>query len=139
MRLAATFSIGLNMKGKLEIERSFFISSLSNPVVLSSMVMVHRFQHNDITDSAIDLFIMVVISGRSRSTYFFKSQVGNGSKSEYFFRDLLGDYLLDINFRSWSKQFEYFYILFYIISAPMQILQALFEESEIILFLIIFY
>ena len=40
-----------------------FISSLSNPYLSSSEVMVSRFKHIGITDSATNLLVMAVIGG----------------------------------------------------------------------------
>jgi len=65
IHLATPFSISIEMKGRLKIGWLFFISTLSNPGLLSNGVMVAHFKHNSITDSSIDLLTMAVISGRS--------------------------------------------------------------------------
>jgi len=73
---------------------------------LKQWVIVASCKHSGITDTAIGLLIMAVISGRGWSIHFFKSQVGSGSKSHDLF-SRLGDYLLDLSLRRQSKHFEH--------------------------------
>ena len=71
--------------------------------------MVAHYRHNGFTDSTMDLLIIAIISGKCWSAHFFKGQLGSGSKSRDLFGDF-GDYLLDLNLRSWSKYFENYLI-----------------------------
>ena len=91
-------------------------------------------QWHHIIGSAVDLLAMTVISGRTRSTYFFETQVGSGSKSH----DLFGG-LVIISLISTSEAGRNISSIFplNIISAFVQILQVLLGESEMILFLMI--
>jgi len=95
------------LRDKWEVRRGrlFFVSSSSITDLLSSRIMVARLKY-DITDSSIDLLIMVVISGRSWSTHFLKGWLDSGSKSH----DLFGDWIIIsftyLNLRTRSKQFE---------------------------------
>ena len=127
-------SICLEMKGRLEIGQRFFISSLFNPDFSSSWVIVVCFKHNGITDSAIDLLIMTVISGKCWSTYFLKIQVGHGSKSHVLFGDSLIIYMTSTS--EASQNISRIFPL-NIISVFMEILQVLIGGLEMISFLII--
>jgi len=86
--------------------------------------MLAHIKYNSITDSSIDVLIMAVIINRSGSTRFFKS-------CQWI--QVTCDYLFDLNFRSWLKHLSIY--LSNIISTSMEILQVLFGESEMILFL----
>ena len=66
--------------------------------------MVARFRYSGITDSSIDLLIMVVISGRSWASPFVKSQMGSGSKLRDLYAYLVIN-LFDLNSMGWSKYF----------------------------------
>ena len=97
--------------------------------MLSGWVMVACFEHNDITDSSIDLLIMAVISYRCLSIYFFKSQVSNGSKSHDLFGDLVIIFLTAASEagRNTSITFR-----LSVITTSIEILHVLFGESEMI-------
>ena len=73
---AITFSISLEMKGRLEMGHSFFISSLSNPDFFSGGMMVARFKRQMIRRNSSNQTRNLLASNSSiRSSRFISTEL----------------------------------------------------------------
>jgi len=132
IRLATTFSIRLEMKGRLDIRYQFFKYSLSNPYLLSiaalwwlvsntTASLTHPFTYWQWLLSVTEVDPRIV----------FKIQVGSGSRSLDLFAELV-----IISLTSTSEDGRNISSIFplNIISASTEIVHVLFAEWEISLF-----